>query len=75
MRKGDHVNADPRMQTNPFPSMLILLEGKANAKIGDKNIVLEKGQMLFIPAGVTHEFWNNRHEVVEFILLMFGEGA
>lgn len=75
MRKGDHVNADPRMQTNPFPSMLILLEGKANAKIGGKNIVLEKGQMLFIPAGVTHEFWNNSDEVVEFILLMFGEGA
>ena len=40
----------PMVQTNPFPSMLILLEGKADAKIGGKNIVLEKGPMLFIRA-------------------------
>jgi mannose-6-phosphate isomerase-like protein (cupin superfamily) len=31
--------------------------------------------MLFVPAGVTHEFWNPYDEPAEMIVLMIGEGA
>jgi len=75
VRKGEHVNADPQSQTNPFPSMLIVLSGKLDARLGGKAVSLEKGQMAFIPPGMTHEFWNNHDEAVQVILLMFGEGA
>jgi len=75
IKKGQHVNEDPRMQTNPFPSILIVTEGTGNARIGGHEIVLEAGQSLFIPPGVTHEFWNDNEAPMHGVLLMFGEGA
>jgi hypothetical protein len=73
--KGQHVNKDPKDQTNPFPTMVIGIWGKAVAKIGGKEVMLQAGQMAFIPAGVSHEAWNPYDEPAEIILLMFGEGA
>jgi quercetin dioxygenase-like cupin family protein len=75
MEKGQHVNADPKDQTNPFPTMIIGIKGKAVGKIGGKEGVMQAGQMVFIPAGVSHEAWNPYDEPAEIILLMFGEGA
>lgn len=75
IQKGEHVNKEARSQTNPFPSMLIGLKGKCDAKIGGKQTALGGGEMMFIPAKVTHEFWNDRDAAFEGILLMFGEGA
>lgn len=75
LKKGEHVNEEARSQTNPFPSMLIGLKGKCEAKIGGKTSALGGGEMMFIPANVTHEFWNDRDASFEGILLMFGEGA
>lgn len=75
VRKGDHVNADPRMQANPFPSMLIGISGRCEAKIDGETVVLEAGHMLFIPPNVKHEFWNEHDEPAQAILLMFGDGA
>lgn len=72
---GQHVNADPADQVNPFPSMLIATRGRSEAKIGDRRLTLHANEMLFIPAGVSHEFWNPYDEPAEGILLMFGEGA
>lgn len=74
LSKGQHVNADPVMQTNPFPSMLILTEGVSEARIGGKECTLRKGQMLYVGPGVTHELWVE-DGFAEGILLMFGEGA
>ena len=75
IKKGQHVNDDPRMQTNPFPSMLIATEGVCTAKIDGNEVVLESGNMLFIPPEVTHEFWNDNEAPCRGVLLMFGEGA
>ena len=75
IEKGQHINKDPKDQSNPFPTMAIGFRGKAVAKIGGKEVILQAGQMLFIPAGVSHEVWNPYDEPAEFILLMFGEGA
>lgn len=75
VEKGQHVNADPDDQVNPFPSMLIMTRGRGEAKIGERRLTLHEGQMLFVPSGVSHEFWNPYDEPAEGILLMFGEGA
>ena len=75
IRKGQHVNADPRDQKNPFPTLIITISGAARARIGNKEIVLKKGSCLHIPAGVTHEFWNDKDEPAECIIVMFGIGA
>jgi mannose-6-phosphate isomerase-like protein (cupin superfamily) len=75
LKKGMHANQDPRSQINEFPSLVIFTQGKGVAKIGGKEITVQKGQAILIPAGVTHEFWNANEESLELVLLMFGEGA
>ncbi len=75
IEKGQHVNADPDDQTNPFPTMIIGIRGKAVARIGGKEVSMQGGQMVFIPAGVAHEAWNPYDEPAEIVLVMFGEGA
>lgn len=75
IEKGQHVNKEEGDQVNPFPTLLLLTRGRTNAKIGGREIVLEKGDALFIPAGVSHELWNDRDEPAEGVLLMFGAGA
>lgn len=75
IRKGQRVNADPRDQVNPFPSMFIGLRGRAVVKVGGVEKALEQGQMVFIPPGTAHEAWNPYDEPAECIILMFGDGA
>ncbi|HSE41415.1 MAG TPA: cupin domain-containing protein [Acidobacteriota bacterium] len=75
LKKGMHANENPKSQTNEFPSLVIVTQGKGQARIGGKEMQVEKGQAIFIPKDVTHEFWNNNDQPLEIILLMFGEGA
>ena len=75
IEKGQHINEDPKDQINPFPSMFIITRGKAESKIGGLQQTIEAGEMLFVPKGITHEFWNPNDKPCEFILIMFGEGA
>lgn len=75
IEKGQYVNKDPGDQTNPFPTMLIGIRGRAAAKVGGREMTLQAGQMVLIPAGVRHEAWNPYDEPAEVIILMFGEGA
>lgn len=72
---GQHANAEEKDQTNPFPSMLIWVEGRGKGRIGDKEVDLEGGEAVMIPAGVTHEFWNPFNEPFQGFMLAFGEGA
>ena len=75
IQKGQRVNADPKDQVNPFPTMMICLRGRAVSKVGGVEKVLEAGHMVFVPPGTAHEAWNPFDEPAEFIILMFGEGA
>jgi mannose-6-phosphate isomerase-like protein (cupin superfamily) len=75
IEKGQHINEDPADQVNDFPTLLVGIRGKALARIGGQEVTLQEGQALFIPAGVSHEFWNPYEQPAEAILLMFGEGA
>lgn len=38
-------------------------------------IKIESNNTVFIPANVSHEFWNNSNVPAEVIIIMFGEGA
>lgn len=75
IRKGQRVNADPRDQVNPFPTMFIGLRGRAMLKVGGVEMALDAGHMLFVPPGTAHEAWNPYDEPAECIILMFGDGA
>ena len=73
--RGQHVNADPDDQTNPFPTIIVVTKGRCDAKIAGKRVRLGAGEMLFIPANTTHELWNEEAEPAEGTLLMFGNAA
>ena len=75
LENGQHINADPELQTNPFPSLFILIGGVMESRIGGETMTLEAKQAVLVPAGVAHEFWNTRDTPAEFIIIMFGEGA
>lgn len=72
---GQHVNKDEKMQTNPFPTIMVMTRGKCQTKIEGNERTIREGEMIFIPKGTSHEFWNPNLESAEGIILMFGEGA
>jgi mannose-6-phosphate isomerase-like protein (cupin superfamily) len=75
LREGVHVNADPRAQRNPFPSLFIAIRGSAHARLDGVEHRLREGEAVLVPAGMSHEFWTEPGECAEVILVMFGEGA
>ncbi len=75
LKPGQHANADPRLQVNPFSTMLVITKGRGAGRVGGREMELGEGHAVFIPAGVSHEFWNPFDETAERLLLMFGEGA
>ncbi|WP_171036334.1 cupin domain-containing protein [Maricaulis alexandrii] len=72
---GQHVNADERSRTNPFPTLIIFTGERAIARLDGVDHEVGDGDILFIPAGMSHEFLNPFDEPAEFLLFMFGEGA
>jgi len=75
IRPGQHANADPKDQSNPFPTLFIATRGRAKGKIGGVEVELDHPQAIFVPPGTPHEFWNPYDEPAEGILIMFGDGA
>jgi mannose-6-phosphate isomerase-like protein (cupin superfamily) len=72
---GQHVNEDPKDQVNDFNSLYIVTQGEAKAKFDGKLVKLEANKAYLIPAGMTHEFWNDGDASLEFVLIMYGDGA
>jgi mannose-6-phosphate isomerase-like protein (cupin superfamily) len=75
LEEGVHVNANPRAQRNPFPSLFIATRGSAHARLDGIVHRLQEGEAVLVPAGMTHEFWTAPGECAEVILVMFGQGA
>lgn len=75
LEPGMHINREPRDQTNPFPSLFIMTRGRVQAKLGGIVVELREGEAVFVPVGMTHEFWAEDGQYGELVLLMFGEGA
>ena len=72
---GQHINADPRSRTNEFPTLRVFTGNRAIARIDGVDQEMGNGQMILIPAGVSHEVLNPFDAPAEFLLFMFGEGA
>ena len=72
---GERVRDDAREQAAPFPMMAISIKGNTKGEVNGKVIEVSAGETVFLPAGVSHKWWNEGDEVVEVILVMFGEGA
>jgi hypothetical protein len=75
LEKGQHINAEEDQQVNPFPTLIVLIGGAMEARIGGAEMTLDVKQAMLIPTGVAHEFWNLHDTPAEFIIVMFGEGA
>jgi mannose-6-phosphate isomerase-like protein (cupin superfamily) len=75
VKEGMHVNADPRDQSNPFTSLLIITRGSMWSRLGGQEMTLGEGEAVLIPAGMTHEFRAGAGGYGEAILIMFGAGA
>ncbi|MFD2589160.1 cupin domain-containing protein [Croceitalea marina] len=72
---GDKVRHDPREQANPFPMMCVMINGTIQGEVDGEHITVSAGNTIFIPANVTHKWWNESDKPAEAILIMFGEGA
>jgi mannose-6-phosphate isomerase-like protein (cupin superfamily) len=75
IKKGMVVNKDVKDQVNPFPTIAVGIRGRAKVKLGENILTLEKGRALLIPAGISHQIWNEEDEPVECIIIMFGKNA
>lgn len=75
VKKGQHANQDERSRSNPFPTLFIATNGQGMMIINGVTSPVAKGEAIFIPAGMEHEFYNENDEPLEGILLMFGDGA
>ena len=75
IKPGQHANEGEQDTSNPFPTMIILVDGELKALIGDKTMTLKSGEMVLIPAGVGHELINDADKNAKGFLLMFGDGA
>ena len=75
IEKGMIINEDPKDQTNPFPTLVVATKGKGIAEIGGQEFSFSGGEAYYIPEHVTHVFWTDSDEGLEFIIIMYGEGA
>ncbi|GGK16512.1 cupin domain-containing protein [Luteimonas terricola] len=74
LEPGMHVNRDAEDQANAFDSIFIVLDGPVHARFDGQQRMLEKGESVYVPAGMRHEFWVEQGRG-EFIVVMSGEGA
>jgi len=75
IKPGAHLNADPADQTNDFSTLFIVTRGSLKARLGGRERPLAEGEAVYIPAGMTHEFWTEAGDAAEAVILMFGDGA
>lgn len=75
VKPGMHINVDQRDQTNDYPNVVIVTRGRFKARLDGQERLLAEGEAVFIPAGMTHEFWAESDQYGEFVWIAFGEGA
>lgn len=75
IKKGQHVNADPKYKGVPFPKILVFTGGKGKASIRGTVVDVQAGESLFVPPNSVDQFWTDEEAPLEGVLIMFGEGA
>ena len=69
---GEQVNFEEDLDTNPFDTLFVAIEGRANARIGGNDAVFEAGHAMYIPADVEHVFWNDFDEPFTGVMVLYG---
>ena len=75
LEPGMHVNEEASDQTNPFPSLFVVIRGAIDAHLDGLPRTLHEGEAVLVPAGMTHEFFVGSGGYGEMIMIAFGEGA
>lgn len=75
LEPGMHVNEEASQQTNPFPSLFVVIHGEIEARLDGLPRTLRQGEAVLVPVGMTHEFWVRSGQYGELIMIAFGEGA
>ncbi len=75
IEKGMIINEDPKDQTNPFPTLIVATKGTGIVSIDGNELSFSEGEAYYIPEYSTHMLWTDSDEGLEFIIIMYGEGA
>jgi mannose-6-phosphate isomerase-like protein (cupin superfamily) len=75
VKKGMKINEDPQLATNPFPTLFIMTKGEGMGRLGENTMPLKEGMAIYVPAGMVHQYWTESDSGLEFVIIMFGEGA
>lgn len=75
LKSGMHINADAADQTNGYSNVIIVTRGRLTARLGGSERILVEGDAVFIPAGMTHEFWADGNQYAELVWIAFGKGS
>ncbi|RKY85364.1 hypothetical protein DRQ09_07390 [candidate division KSB1 bacterium] len=73
IKKGERLNKEG--DTNPFPQLLIIIEGNGFLKYGDKTVEIKKGEAIYIPPDTVHILWTEGNKPLRIIWLAWGEKA
>ena len=57
--KGNHVHSDNHI--------FIVVDGEAKVILGDKEIIVQKNESLFVEAMTPHSIWNNANQTTTVI--------
>lgn len=73
------ITADEQINSeedrNPFYQLICVIGGQGIARVGGKEIHLEKGMAVSVPIDETHTFKAAPGHRLEFFILMYGPGA
>ena len=72
---GMVINEEEGEQFNPFNTLVIGTKGKGSIKLGSGEYSFTEGEAYMIPANTAHSFRSNYEEGLEFVIIMWGEGA
>ncbi|GJM10728.1 MAG: hypothetical protein DHS20C11_30040 [Lysobacteraceae bacterium] len=61
--------------TVPFPRVLVVMSGSMTGAVGDNEFTIDRGQLVFLPPNIPAQLWNDNDQPLEFMFLMFGDGA
>ncbi len=61
--------------TVPFPRVLVVMAGTMTGVVGDDDFALAAGNLVFLPPDIPATLWNDADEPLQFMFLMFGDGA
>ncbi|NNE05566.1 MAG: hypothetical protein HKN15_07585 [Xanthomonadales bacterium] len=61
--------------TVPFPRVLVVMSGTMTGTVGAHDFMISHGELVFLPPNIPAQLWNDGDEPLQFMFLMFGDGA